>query len=169
MESDGRSKRRGYRPTTGGRPTDRTKLLKKALRSFDAWMDEKEKCARLRRALEDIARLTAKDSHDRLTLLVHLKNIRRVAQEALKEGGISGTMKLKDACTRHAGRGNQAMAAISFYAESVHDQMSPAIKGKTIESVRVEEGYQDFFVIRFTDSTELRILYDYIYEWELRP
>ena len=45
--------------------------------------------------------------------------------------------------------------------------LSDTIKGKTVESVENDNGYDDTFTIRFNDGTALRIRYDYIYEWEL--
>lgn len=46
-------------------------------------------------------------------------------------------------------------------------ELSDAVKGKTVESVRIVDGQYDFLVFRFSDGTELRVMYDWIEEWEV--
>ncbi len=56
-----------------------------------------------------------------------------------------------------------------FYDETVNNNMSKAISGKTVASCKIEDDRADqYFIFEFTDGTKLRILYDYIYEWEVK-
>lgn len=45
--------------------------------------------------------------------------------------------------------------------------LSEAVYGKTIARVSTESGMDEYLIVTFTDGSTLRILYDYIYEWEL--
>ena len=48
-------------------------------------------------------------------------------------------------------------------------EISQLVTGKTITVVSYEgDRGDDFLVFMFTDGTELRIRYDYIYEWEFK-
>jgi len=47
------------------------------------------------------------------------------------------------------------------------DRLTAILSGKTIESVELIDGLDMFFVLKFTDKTELRLLYDWIYEWKV--
>lgn len=55
---------------------------------------------------------------------------------------------------------------VDFIEDSVQE-MSNEIKGKVIEKVSLENRYEDFLVIDFSDGKKLKIRYDYIYEWEI--
>ena len=48
----------------------------------------------------------------------------------------------------------------------VPKQFEPIIKGKTIASCEEYNNMKDWFVIHFTDGSEFRIEYDFIYGWE---
>ena len=44
-------------------------------------------------------------------------------------------------------------------------EISDATKGKTIERVEINNDMEDWLIFYFTDKTELRLRYDWIYEW----
>ena len=45
--------------------------------------------------------------------------------------------------------------------------LSEATHGKTITGVTIQSGMDEHLIISFSDGSTLRIVYDYIYEWEL--
>jgi len=56
---------------------------------------------------------------------------------------------------------------IDFTDDSVCFEMDRLVKGKVIKEICLDRGYDDYFVIKFTDGSKLRMRYDWIYEWEL--
>ena len=49
-------------------------------------------------------------------------------------------------------------------------KMADSIRGKTVTNCFTEDYSMDtFLVIQFSDETELRIRYDWIYEWGVVP
>ena len=54
----------------------------------------------------------------------------------------------------------------AFNAESVF-VLGELVKGKIIQSMHLEEGMNDYLVLTFTDGEQVKILYDYIYEWDI--
>jgi len=55
---------------------------------------------------------------------------------------------------------------IDFTEDSVK-QLSNQLHGKMIESVELDQEFDDFFTLNFTDGQKLKIRYDWIYDWEL--
>lgn len=54
------------------------------------------------------------------------------------------------------------------FSKNEMEEMTKIVAGKTIESARVDDEYVDeFLVFMFTDGTELKIRYDWIYEYDL--
>ena len=47
------------------------------------------------------------------------------------------------------------------------EEMTQAMKGKTVTSVSTDYTYDDLLVLHFADDTELVIRYDWIYAWDV--
>lgn len=58
------------------------------------------------------------------------------------------------------------MTTIDFNENDV-TPLSEAIAGKTVKSVRSDQGREDYLIFDFTDGTSLRIRYDYIYDYKI--
>lgn len=57
------------------------------------------------------------------------------------------------------------MIGDEFYKDSMN-KLSNLINGKIIESGNIDDNSNlIFFIIKFTDGSQLKIKYDWIYEW----
>jgi len=45
--------------------------------------------------------------------------------------------------------------------------LTEILRGRTVVEVVIEEGFEDYMIIKFTNGVSMRVRYEYIYDWEV--
>ena len=61
------------------------------------------------------------------------------------------------------------MGKLKDFSYKSATEIEAAIKGKVICGFEITEDMRDWIIIKFTDGSDFRLRYDWIYEWMASP